>query len=211
MGSDEADQFPELLPGESFRDVDAASHWSDIVELGHFRDWHGVADSYFHAADALAGSSLAPAQSDHSPFAPEVIGPILFLYRHWLEVQLKAIAWVGNRYDGLSGPANGHFLAPPWRAARDYMEQHWSSDPAVYDTIEKNIMLFDELDRRSIAFRYPNDEASDPLAGIDIDLRRLRRVMRAIHLWLSGVWDARDSDAQNEAEMRWYSGSGPDG
>jgi len=86
------------------------------------------------------------------------------------------------------------------------MDPHQELDGALAERAGANVMLFDELDRRSIALRYPPG-VLDPLAGIDIDLRRLKRVMRAIHLWLSGVWGARDAEAQNEADMRWYKGA----
>ena len=170
----------------------------EVVEFRYLADWHGVADSFFQAADSLATRLLVQDGDDPMPF--QIIAPMLFSYRHWLELQLKAVAAVEERYDAGQRPEWGHTLMELWPIARTYMERRFGGgerESEAYDTIEANIAFMDQLDPRGETFRYPGPDR-ERLAEVEVDVRVLRKVMRSIHLWLSGVLDARDAQRESE-------------
>lgn len=199
------DDFPELT---AETDLLGCTPEPVFAHLGWRNDWGMLADSYFEAADSLASLTLLPYATDR-PSPNEVLAPILFLYRHWLELELKAVLHVAHDYDGEGAPSKGHQLLPLWERARGYMEGRWPSQ--AYGFLEKNVRLLDTVDEKSMAFRYPDGPIPDELMQWEFDLQNIRQVFRAIHPWLSGVLDARDAEAQAEAEMREYFAGDYDG
>jgi hypothetical protein len=195
---DYIERFPDLT-SESF----VLNQSSDPVwaRLRWDRGWGNLADSYFHAADHLASAAIAR-DDTYRPYPDQILAPVLFLWRHWLELELKAVLEVAQRFDGGTGPSWGHYLMPIWVEARRYMETRWSSN--LYDAIERNVELLDAIDRNSMTFRYPDEPVPDEVFELDFDLREIRDVFRAIQPWLAGVLDARDAEADAEAEMRAY-------
>jgi len=87
-----------------------------------------------------------------------VIFPILFLYRHYVELSLKEAVGYGRYLDEQSKPlTGGHNLQNLWKEARKYMEKHIAETiPAEeLDRIEILIHEIHLIDPSSEGSRYP--------------------------------------------------------
>ena len=125
-------------------------HYNAIVEPLPSR----YVDGYKNAADYLVDSAAARNERDSLVF------PTVFLYRHYLEIQLKDILRMLYLYDGkICKIPNDHNLVTLWKKVRPLMERVYD-DPRSSDKndhIEARIEEFSQLDERSYAFRYPVD------------------------------------------------------
>lgn len=129
--------------------------WQHGVVVGGMasRNWQQVARAYKKAADEL----LKQALSQHEPH--ELDYPIIFLYRHTIEVYLKAM---------LNAPPETHDLG----RLMTLLEQHFGNkiDPWVKDRLQD----FQRMDRHSDVFRY----AEPPPDGeLWVDFHQLKAVM----------------------------------
>lgn len=87
-----------------------------------------------------------------------VIFPILFLYRHYIELSLKKAIGYGRYLDEQSGPlTGGHNLQNLWEEARKYVEKHLAETIKAkeLDKIEILIHEIHLIDPSSEESRYP--------------------------------------------------------
>ena len=87
-----------------------------------------------------------------------VIFPILFLYRHYVELSLKEVIGYGRYLDGNSKtPTGGHNLEILWKEARAYIESHISemTNAEELNRIEILINEIHSIDPSSEGSRYP--------------------------------------------------------
>lgn len=126
-----------------------------------------IAEAYFNAADVVVDRVLVDGQQD----GYEVVNPALFLYRHGVEVYLKAIV----------KPAKlNHDLVKLLEGFREHVRQRYNEDLPTWLTAP--VIELATYDPGSDAFRY-----SEPRAGrlrhIDevwVDLGKLQKRMRMI-------------------------------
>jgi hypothetical protein len=99
--------------------------------------------------------------------------PIVFLYRHALELAVKAVIVHGNQRMALSGEGlpeerlwrtlTGHRLStllPLLRHVLDFVDWEWTwEDPAIgtFPDVCEVISQLEQIDPLSFAFRYPTD------------------------------------------------------
>ena len=129
--------------------------------------------------------------------------PVMFLYRHYLELRLKAIVIGLKEQDSLSADFDRYNLWPQLPAYGDYqvrghrltffwkrMLAYWfraikaglitgialEELEAKYDIIGKRIKELDEIDRASVVFRYPVDKDGNPHQISTPNLRELIHV-----------------------------------
>ncbi len=117
----------------------------------------------------LAGQALAQRLASATGYADYEGYPILFLYRHALELYLKAIVYRGASLLGLlaksspdtSGLLRRHELGRLIPAVRAiFKEMDWDfqgSSVASFAEFERLVHALDDVDPRSYAFRYPVD------------------------------------------------------
>jgi hypothetical protein len=132
---------------------------------------------FLDAANLLAEAILRKEVADYT-----LTNPVIFLYRHSVELILKS---------ALGGNAEGHKLdALADTFARRCKEQHGQDVPAWITARLKEIA---RVDPNSTAFRYAEkwDAASKRHVRIDssfhVDLHHLQRSMAALHTALAGV------------------------
>lgn len=128
------------------------------------KDLTAFALGYRGAADRLATEfSRSAPRPDYEGY------PILYLYRHSLELYLKAIVYRSAGLMGLMGKGrpdvprlfNSHKLSrliPPVRAVFNAMQWNFEfegSEFASFDEFERFIATIDSIDADSFAFRYP--------------------------------------------------------
>ena len=87
-----------------------------------------------------------------------LVYPVMFLYRHYLEISLKHILIVLRKYfeDSSTLPTH-HRLNTLWGLVRSLMEKQWNSVEHVanYEAIGDRIREFHGVDELSFSFRYP--------------------------------------------------------
>lgn len=96
-----------------------------------------------------------------------LVYPIVFLYRHFVELKLKEIIQDGrNLLDIESSLALEHRLDRLWKDARELLEEVEQHNPAatneVLDDAERLILELHGIDTTSTVFRYPRDRDGKP-------------------------------------------------
>ena len=147
-------------------------------------DWNARAWGFKRAADILTAHVLATVRGGDL-----VIYPIIFLYRHQLELSLKEIILQGNGL--LDEPIKFkaiHSLRDLWRDCRTVLERiDVSIDIPEAEPVESCIMQLDQLDPQSMSFRYPVTKAGVPTLPASlksVDLQNLKKTMDRMTLFL---------------------------
>lgn len=137
-----------------------------------------LGQQYFDAAHALVDHIL---NKDHHPDY-RLSNPVLYLYRHSIELFLKAI---------LAGAAKTHSLETLVDEYREFIKAEFDAD--VPQWIITRMTELAEIDPNSTAFRYNKvyDRATktdNPVAGeYFVDLHHLRSAMTVLNIVLVGV------------------------
>lgn len=179
-----------------------------------YADWDGYILGYKQAADHLVEVSTQLYETDLTVY------PIMFLYRHYIELQLKQL------HIGLShllgkqkeSPMN-HDIALLWKEVRILLKEAWPDDQfgSQFQNIEDRIMEFHGIDRGSFSFRYPlskkgvlSMENFSKLkeGGLsNINLVQVKRVMQGLEV-LEGASEKLAEYIDIKAEMEEYYGEG---
>lgn len=145
---------------------------------------------YKEAADNIVSYIL-----NNHIYPDYLIYPIVFLYRHYLELQLKLIIRNGNKYgykllNKLKEYGNCHDINKLWKECRNISLLKWPDLPiGSINAIKACINEFWEIDKSSTSFRYPfrlDGEHSLPDLT-HIDIINFSRTMKSIEIFL--VWD----------------------
>jgi len=156
-------------------------------------NWHAFAWGYKRAADILAEHVSAAVSGGDL-----IIYPIVFLYRHHLELTLKDIIRRGNELlDAPVSQRGNHSLGELWKDCRSMLERAGMpvDIPEVPEAVpfETCIEEFERLDPQGVSFRYPEEKSGTPilLPGLDsIDLSNLRKVVERMSFFLEITRDA---------------------
>jgi hypothetical protein len=146
-------------------------------------NWYCQVNGFYLASTRLIEGALA-AEYD-SIHNDRLIYPILYCYRHYLELQLKDLirrAQLALRLE--SKEYRGHGLLKLWRR----LDHLLRSIPRVYrgrfDALVSCIRRFEHVDQRSTRFRYVYPAEALPRS---IDLRNLKEVMERLHDEFKGI------------------------
>lgn len=155
------------------------------------KGWEAYASGYKEAADSLARRFLKNWQGNDI-----LTYPMVFLYRHYLELRLKQVIVLGQKL--LDQPINiqdkileDHRLGKLWKLCLEILEAlgkngFWPEDPVEkLDCVGKLIEEFHAKDPAAINFRYPvtkKSEGSKPtLPSLNrIGVRNLYKVMQRL-------------------------------
>ncbi len=164
-----------------------------------------------------AGSSLAARIAEVRGYADYEGYPVLFLYRHALELYLKAIVYRGAKLLRLISEENldtdklfrNHSLTRLLPAIRAIFKQmQWSFDGSgleSHDDFESFIRTLDSMDPNAEAFRYPiktDGQASLPHHFVVNVVEFSERLDRLLG-FLEGAADLIGEHWQAEAEARY--------
>jgi hypothetical protein len=129
-------------------------------------DEEDLAESYFDAADALVGRVRKRKQEGR-----DLINPILFLYRHGVELYLKAIVRPEKR---------NHDLTALLAAFRRHVEKRYKE--TLPEWLIGAVSELARYDPHSDVFRYPESRSRrlDSEGEFWVDLSRARRHMRFV-------------------------------
>ena len=152
-------------------------HWSSLEQFGL---------NYKDAADVIIDAAIAGAKS-----VDNLIYPAVFLYRHYLELTLKDII-LRLRYivEGGDGYPRTHNMNKLWPEAKRLIKKNFNSEaPIELKILDSCFKEFNEHDRNSVAFRYPNDKSeSQNLNAIShINVQNFKETMQRISNLLSCI------------------------
>ncbi len=136
-----------------------------------------------------AGELLVQACEEHSHERHFLIYPLLFNYRHAIELATK---WVITQYGSYStvhiDDIEHHNLWKLWHLCKQIIIEVGSESDAI-SVVEGVIKEFHGLDKSAQAFRYPSDKEGVlfVLPYRMIDLQNIRDVMEGVSLFFNGV------------------------
>jgi hypothetical protein len=140
--------------------------------LGITSDWSQYSSQYKSAADLLFNTTLDDGKSNHLVF------PLIFLYRHFIELTLKEIMLNGGCFlDASYRLPSGHNIRGLWVQCRELLvkidlsvnpslvrnEEYATKVCTLFDSIESDIGKFTKIDPDSEHFRYPMHKDENPM------------------------------------------------
>jgi hypothetical protein len=164
----------------------ALDHGSRLVACLNFSQdhWIGYVEGFKRLAD-LGVAHLEEEGHGHD----YLVYPILFAYRHHIELALKVIIRDARELLGIEGERpKTHKLVTLWDVAEPVLRQI-ADDGQTYRAVRDCLHRFDELDASSESFRYPVTAAGDPvLAELrNLDLGQVRAVVERLSMFLDCV------------------------
>jgi len=157
---------------------------------------------YKLAGDVLVENFLGEPK-DHD----NLIYPILFCYRHYIEIALKEIIEKHGPWFEIALTRRDHKLPELWRAF-EQIAVAYQNDPSneACRAVSACIDELSEYDPVSVVFRYATDRKTAALNRLDftsIDLANLRDVMNGIANFLECA--SYDFDSKRDAVMEMAS------
>ncbi len=167
---------------------------NEVMVGGDDNDWDLYCMGYWRAADALVDHLLQThnpsAWRPYAAYWESQAYAALFLYRHYLELRLKELFLT---YGGDPVKINHeHTLLKIWRLVREQDDDSRSEELSPdslkdLETAENIIVRFDEIDKKSEAFRYPKDRKGKvTLPPMQIDMIRLKEALGWLSQFLDG-------------------------
>ena len=179
-------KFPGLFVGTAERWwLNASLDWAP----GSLTALSLYADGYRQAAEHLGRA----AARRHSPFMIDaVVCPLVFLWRHYIEIRLKEIIFSTSALLGEPPPntvEESHNLDFLWKKARSLLHRALSPNEKQLAQADHAIAEFHKHDPTSQAFRYAEDKKGKPSAPtqIQINISHFNRQMRRLARFLEGM------------------------
>ncbi|MBA0225990.1 hypothetical protein D7U89_10910 [Stenotrophomonas maltophilia] len=126
--------------------------------------WWRYASGFREAGDRLLGTVLNDGRRDGLDI---LVMPTLFLYRHYIELALKAAERSIAQYLG-EKPATGkkadHTLLERWERTFESLAKLPGGEALSFPEADRLIRELDQHDRQSFAFRYPESLKGEPHA-----------------------------------------------
>lgn len=161
-----------------------------------FADFYHSREVFIWDGYMKAGAVLVQRAMEHRYERHELVYPILFNYRHALEVAIKWVLDRYGRYAAIEAYEKDHRLDKLWKACRLVLVEFGGDGPdESTDVVERIVVEFHKLDPNSFAFRYSKNKngAQVPLPDFLIDLANIRDVMEGVNHFFEGV-DAQCSE-----------------
>jgi hypothetical protein len=167
----------------------SSDNWNDAVLADdpeqHRMRMATMVTGYKGAADALvdqAGKGTAERDS--------LVYPIVFLYRHYIELELKQLIWIYGPKVGVEPNWKSHDIRHLW-ALFTKMTKAWSviDEGDAEKIVGRHVAAFAKLDPGSFSFRYTMDTDGEPMPiGRDrLDLNHLRDIMKTVDAFFVGT------------------------
>lgn len=156
--------------------------------------FYHLTGGYKLAADLLVEQAEAQAWRRR-----KLVYPIVFCYRHYLELALKAILQRYGPLGSITSTWSHHRLEDLWRDYRTLLRAVGAEAPEDQstDAVERCVAEFAKIDPASDTFRYPTNRKGQPFdTELEIlDLLPLRETMQGIETYFLAVDGFLDSAA----------------
>lgn len=164
----------------------ASEDWTQNATLAqeNFTRFVLMTEGYKKAADLMVTQSVA--NSDDRNY---LVFPIIFNYRHFIELSLKYMLSVYGPTVGVTANWNTHNLSDLWLDFSKVLDGYGTSDPDLADSVVEVVVAeFSKIDPRSFSLRYPVDTKGKPipLGHEFLNLESLRDVMLAVGNYFTG-------------------------
>ena len=164
-------------------------HWKVNAFLETGREaWYTYAEAYYHA-----GHTLWEATCELKVPIDTMVYPMLFCYRHFLELELKAILIglkdIGEDTLRIKGVVK-HGLSELWAQIHKQILEIEKAGEDL-DLVGKIIAEFEKMDPISFVFRYPVDKKHQPNLP-DKERMNIENIgvhMAEVHQILNGIGD----------------------
>lgn len=188
--------------------ADHANAWVDWDA----HNWHCYIEGYRRAADLLATLAIESPYFD-SPYAGiqhltnpnHLVYPIVFLYRHAIEVSLKSILEVGWQVLGIEREVPWkHGLLVLWEEASRVMNGVLGFDQDGPDAmfLGNVIRQLHERDPGSTTFRYPTGSEANLGSSELINLGQVRRILGGVYELLDAAVTGLQHERHKKREDR---------
>jgi len=136
-----------------------------------------------------AGDLMVTRALEHPSTRDFLVFPILFNYRHFLELSLKYQLATHGPLVSIDANWNSHDLGVLWNSFLEMLDRYGTPDPDEADPVVGGIVLeFAKIDPQSYSYRYPVDRTGTPIpiGQSALDLTNLADVMMATEGYFSG-------------------------
>lgn len=174
------------LPEKGDRLMHESQDWNRGVDFSRDRISRHVSiwDGYMKA-----GGLLIETCEEYSYEQDSLIYPILFNYRHGIELAIKWVIVQYGRYSAVQiDKIEHHNLWKLWQICKQIIIEVGSESEDI-SHVEQVIKDFHDSDISGMAFRYPNNKngALFTLPDGMVDLRNIRDVMEGVSHFFDGV------------------------
>lgn len=162
---------------------DANNH--AVIAPGDFTRFVLMSEGYRRSADALLDMALADWREKDI-----LIYPILFLYRHALELNLKYVINIYGPRVGVDPIWNSHDFRVLWPRFLEVLDGFGTDDPDKADQIVGGVIAqFGNVDPNSFSHRYPCDTRGNPIPLVRdrMNLETLKDVMDGVFGYFTGT------------------------
>lgn len=180
---------PEEMPERFAADVTALAtgdvpRWwrqgfDELGPSGEGRTWFDFVQAY-----EFAGQNLVELMAGHSSqrFRVSLCPPIIFMYRHALELMLKQVEMALDYASGREIQIRGsHTLKDTWSAVRDRVAPGLGDPSQELPLLDEAVEAIQRLDPTSFTFRYPVDRSGALTSNMQpLDPEALARVVTHI-------------------------------
>lgn len=177
---------PELPSAQDHLFTSKEDPWNNACLNWCHDGWGLYTSGYKDAADLLAKRV-----EERNAGQDSLVYPILFLYRQYLELQIKDLIRQAYCLQDISSDfPKHHHIGKLWEVCHKLLSEISPCDSVIeLKEIARLIGEFSAVDPTSIAFRYPQDKEGSPsLPNIShINLRNVREVVGKISIILSGA------------------------
>jgi hypothetical protein len=185
-------------PNKGDRLLRASEDWQTAV---HFESHQTSRDAFLWHGYMTAGAALIDEAERRSHDRHALVYPILFNYRHGLEIAMKWTIEMYGRLAEVRLDEPDHNLLSLWKKCRRILEsvERRDEDEAL-DAVERIVKDFHEIDKSAMAFRYSTNKhgATILLPDKAIDLQNVQHVMEAVDNFFQGA-DGMLSDIRSAA------------
>lgn len=144
-----------------------------------------MANGYEIAASVLVDQALS-----NSTLMDFLVYPIVFNYRHFIELRLKGIIADYGDSVGVEPIWDSHSLTHLWNAFAKVLDGYGTPDPDEADAVVAALIdEFSKIDPGSFSFRYPRDRNGENLTlpFSAVDLNWLKDVMKGLSHYFDGA------------------------
>lgn len=159
-----------------------------------------------------AGNKLYDYCIENPFFSNSLIYPIIYNYRHFLELRLKELILMGNEYiENDDDFPDQHSLTKLWNIYRNKLLPQIDTTIEIdtLDNVEKLINEFNTIDPKSMSFRYPVTKSPNRKKSINmptIDIENFRNVTLKLIYFFDWQWDmiSNYKGFKQELLSEWY-------
>ena len=174
------------------------SHWLQNAKVADDVDEriYRMPDGYKRAADLLVERAIS--NRAHRDF---LVYPIIFCYRHYLEIQLKCQLHDYGGLVGIEADWEHHAFEKLWPSYQEMLRRFGPGDDQAIQMVADCVAAFAEIDPSSFSFRYPTGKRGLRLDTpmTNLDLMNLYEVMGSVSMFFLGAEGALDQRKHPES------------